>query len=243
VETTTLKAALSQPNTHIRAFDPQAGFIASAGGEATYIVSDLLPFASGLRQELLAQAKVVHQNQRYTVYRLDAAATLIAQASSLTTANLVWWSPAVDFAVGDPEELRHDLTLPIVLRNAGGALAFMGYDLSASQVAPGDELTLTTYWQVIDEGPPATVVFAHLLDAQSTIWAGWDGLDVSPHGWQRDDIILQHIRLNVPVDAPLGEYQLEIGLYTAADGRRFVIFEDDQEVADRLLLQPVQVAR
>jgi hypothetical protein len=43
-------------------------------------------------------------------------------------------------------------------------------------------------------------------------------------------------------DAPLGEYQVEIGAYTADDGRRLTVLENDEPVANRLLLQPVQVA-
>lgn len=241
VEIETLKTALAQPNTLIRAFEPQAGFVAPATGETTYIVSDLLPFAPDLRQTLLEMARVMHQGREYTVYRLDATLTLAAEASSLATINPVWWSPAVDFAIGDPEKLRHALTLPIGFRHATDALAFLGYALSAAEVAPGDELALDTYWRVLGEAPPSTTVFVHLLDDHSKIWAGWDGLDASPYGWQRGDIIVQHIRFTVPADAPPDEYQIEIGLYTADDGQRFVISEDDQEVADRLLLQPVQV--
>ena len=241
VETETLKAALARPNTLVRAFDPCAGFIAPVTGEATYIVSDVLPFAPALRQALLGWAKAVSGSQGHTVYHLDAALTLDAAASSLAAINPVWWSPAVDFVVGDPEKLRHPATLPVAFRDASDALSFMGYDLSPVEAAPGDELTLTTYWRVLGEAPFSTTVFIHLLDAHSRIWAGWDGLDVSPYGWQRGDVIVQYTRLTVPADAPPGEYQVEIGVYTADDGRRFALFEGDEKVADRLLLQPIRV--
>ena len=240
VETETLEAALTQPNARVRTFDPRAGFVAVVTGEATYVVSDLLPFAPTLRRALLEQAKVMQQGQGYAVYRLDAVPTLTAEASSLAEANPVWWSRAVDFAVGDPKTLRHPVALPVDFRDA---LALMGYDLSAVEVASGDKLALTTYWRVLDKAPPSTTLFVHLLDVHSKIWSGWDGLDVSPYGWQRGDIIVQHTELAVPADALPGEYQVEIGVYTATDGRRFVIFKGDEKVADRLLLLPIQVTR
>jgi len=243
VETETLEAALARPNTLVRAFDPRSGFVAPVAGEATYIVSDLLPFAPHLRRALLGQGEAVRRGKGYTVYRLDAAPMLAFEASSLAAANAAWWSPAVDFAIGDPAKLRHPVTLPVGFHNADGALEFMGYDLSAAEVAPGGRLTLITYWHVLDKAPLSTTVFVHLLDAHSTIWAGWDGLDVSPSGWQRGDVVVQYTRLTVPPDAPPGEYQVEIGVYTADDGQRSAIFEGDEEVADRLLLQPVQVTK
>jgi len=189
---------------------------------------------------LLQQAKVIQQGQGYAVYRLDAVPTLAAEAMSLAAVNPAWWSPVVDFAIGDPKSLRHPVALPAGFRDA---LALMGYDLSAMEVASGDELALTTYWRVLDEAPPSTTLFVHLLDAHSKIWSGWDGLDVSPYGWQRGDIIAQYIQLTVPTDAPPGEYQVEIGVYTADNGQRFAVFEDGKEVADRLLLWPIQVTR
>jgi hypothetical protein len=242
VTTETLKTMLTPPNTRVRAFDPLTSFVAPATGETTYIVSDLLPFAVGLRSELLEQAQAMQRGQGYTVYSLDATATLAAEASSLAANNPVWWSPAVDFAIGDPDQLRQPVTLPSDFRNASDTLALIGYDQSATEAAPGDELTFTTYWRVLGEVPPSLTFFAHLLDAQSNIWAGWDGLDVSPYGWQRGDIIVQYVRLSVLPDAPLGEYQVEIGAYTADDGRRLTVLENDEPVANRLLLQPVQVA-
>ncbi len=241
VQTETLEATLARPDTLVRTFDPHAGFVAPATGEATYILSDLLPFAPRLRRALLDQARVVSVDERYTVYRLDAALTLTAEASALAAANPAWWSPAVDFAIGDPEELRHPVALPVGFGNAGDAVAFLGYDLSAGAVAPGSELALTTYWRVLGEAPSSTTLFVHLLDVHSTVWAGWDGLDVSPYGWQRGEVLVQHIRLTVPATAPPGEYQVEIGVYTADDGQRFAILDGDEKVADRLLLRPAEV--
>jgi len=241
VATETLQATLARPNTRLRVFTPQAGFIAPATGETTYIVSDWLPFAPTLRQKLLDQAQVLGRGQGYTIYQLDASLTLAAEASALAVGNAIWWSPAVDFAVGDAAALRHQLTLPIGLRQQGDALALIGYDGPSAQAAPGDALALTTYWRVLGPTPPDITFFVHLLDAHSQVWAGWDGLDVSPYGWQRGDVVVQHVRLSVPTAAPPGEYQVEIGVYSDNDGRRFTVIEGEQEVADRLLLRPVEV--
>ncbi|MFZ5917250.1 MAG: glycosyltransferase family 39 protein [Chloroflexota bacterium] len=241
VPTATLQTTLTRPHTLVRAFDPATSFIAPATGDTTYFTTDLLPFEPALRQTLLDQAQTVSRQQGYTIYRLDASLTLAAKASALATDNPVWISPAIDFDAGS-DARRQLLSLPVGLRQADDVLTFMGYTLSRPEVAPAGELGLTTFWRVLDQAPRSLTLFAHLLDAHSRVWAAWDGLDVSPYGWQRGDILVQHIRLTVPVDAPQGEYQLEIGGYTAADGQRLVVFEGDQELADRLLLQSIRVA-
>ena len=171
-------------------------------------------------------------------YDPDLARTLLAEAGYPDGGFDLLYT----FATGDLDKLRQPAALPIGFRHTGDSLAFMGYDLLAAEIVAGDQLTLTTYWRALDKAPPSLTIFLHLLDSHSKVWAGWDGLDVSPYGWQRSDIIVQHIQLTVPADTPPGEYQLEIGLYTAEDGRRFVIFEGDEEVADRLLLRPIRVS-
>ena len=45
----------------------------------------------------------------------------------------------------------------------------VGYDLPATEVAPGDTLDLTLYWQATESTGDRLAVFVHLLDAQGKI--------------------------------------------------------------------------
>ena len=44
-------------------------------------------------------------------------------------------------------------------------------------------------------------------------------------------------------DIPAGLYQVEIGVYSRTDMQRFAVFEEEQPIADRLLLEPISVVR
>lgn len=239
--TEALRSLLSPPNTRVRAFDPATSFLAPATGQSTYAVADLLPFAPALRRALLNDAEILTQTQSYTIYRLDASTPLMVEATALAATNPAWWSDAVDFAAADLETLRRPVALPVDLHRGNDALTLAGYDPPAAEAAPGQTLRLITYWRAQGEPPIDLQIFVHLLDAQSRLRAGWDGLDVPPHGWQPGDLIAQYTQLKVPVDAPPGDYQLEIGLYTATDGQRFVLLEGENAIADRLLLRPVRI--
>ena len=89
--------------------------------------------------------------------------------------------------------------------------------------------------------PLPLAIFVHLLDSQSTVWAGRDILSVATAGWEAGDIFAQAHHFPLPSDIPAGQYQVEIGVYSRTDMQRFVVFEGGQPVADRLLLEPISV--
>jgi hypothetical protein len=47
--------------------------------------------------------------------------------------------------------------------------------------------------------------------------------------------------LPLPRDLPPGTYQLEIGVYNQPSGERLTILNAGESVADRLLLEPIQI--
>jgi hypothetical protein len=57
----------------------------------------------------------------------------------------VAWSGSATFPADDPQSVYRELDLPADL---GHAIALLGYDLSSPTVAPGDEVTVVTYWRV-----------------------------------------------------------------------------------------------
>jgi len=84
---------------------------------------------------------------------------------------------------------------------------------------------------------------AHLIAADGHAVAVGDGLGVPLEIWQEGDIIVQRHSLIVPPDAPPGMYWLHIGAYTLADLQRWVIHTDQGPLADRILLEQLEVVK
>jgi hypothetical protein len=123
---------------------------------------------------------------------------------------------------------------------------------------PGDESTLWLTWHVaqpldlppipiVANPPPAgeyigprLEVFTHLLDADGRFIAGDDALWVDPVTLLRGDRFLQIHRLTLPLNAPVGPYTLEVGLYDPkTNERRSILDADGQPTVDYVLL-PVE---
>jgi len=130
--------------------------------------------------------------------------------------------------------------------NLGDEVTFLGYDLSATVVRPGDTLRLTLYWQARREIVGWYKVFTHLLDDEDRIWAQKDSVPVGgtrpTTGWVKGEVIVDEYELAVDADAPGGDYILEVGMYEEGTGLRLrVLNEGGQAVGDRVLLGTVRV--
>jgi hypothetical protein len=86
-------------------------------------------------------------------------------------------------------------------------------------------------------------IMGHLLDAQGRMVAGNDGLGVPIEMWRSGDLIVQEHLLRVPKDVTPGTYWIETGVYRLDTLERYHILQAGQEVGDRLLLAPVEIAR
>jgi hypothetical protein len=232
----------------IKWFEHTTSFVLSGTGETVYVLPlPPLSFAPSLQTRFIASAEIVHAQQANgslpaaTVYHLDRAAAdawrenVLALVSSAPTS----WSPSVRF---DADADIHPLSVPVAFDYG---LYLVGYDLlSGSEHKPGETIELITVWKATAEVPAVASdlkVFGHLLDEQSQVWAAEDRLDLHPPTWEKGDLLVQYHRLPVDGDAPAGDYQLEIGLYTAITAQRLSVYVEDKAVADRLLLQPIKV--
>jgi hypothetical protein len=157
---------------------------------------------------------------------------------------------AVDLSELEVEVPERRMTLPTVVNpmeiNLGDEVTFLGYDLSAAVVKPGDTLRLTLYWQARREIAVWYKVFTHLLDDEDRIWAQKDSVPVGgmrpTTGWVRGEVIVDEYELAVDPDAPGGDYILEVGMYEEGTGQRLrVLDEEGQVVGDRILLGKVRV--
>lgn len=130
----------------------------------------------------------------------------------------------------------------------GEAIALLGYDLAARHYAPGDELSVTLYWQAQATLPADLKVFVHLIGPDERIWGQHDGAPANwtrpTMGWAEGEIVVDTHTFTIGEDAPPGEYRLCLGWYDAATLRRWPVASSEAEIlpADRLVLTQIRVA-
>lgn len=218
-------------------FDYRTGFLLPAEGqEVSYVVPDAFPFSSALQQRFQQDSELLYvaDDESYAIYRLASRDALAEKLASVQQNSTIYWSPAVEFVPGDPQGWRHSLAPPA---NFNHQVAFLGYEYISE--SPGT-IELLTYWQVLHTADPPLAIFIHLLDAHSVVVGSYDGLSISPAGWEPGDVFIQWHRLSVEPTIPAREYQLELGFYSPATMQRLPIFQEGAAVADRLLLSPIQ---
>lgn len=139
----------------------------------------------------------------------------------------------------------------------GGVAELVGYTLyhGARPVAGGGEVSMTAgdtvvldlYWQARRQSDSSYIVFTQLLGQAfnpRTEGPVWGQHDSAPAGyaaptdvWRASDRILDRHVLVVDAEAPPGLYQLQVGMYDPATGRRLpVTGVTSEEMGDRLLL-------
>jgi len=219
-------------------FDHRTGFLLPAEGqEVSYVVPDVFPFSSALQQRFQQDSELVHvaEGGSYAVYRLVSRSAMAGKLASVQQSSEIYWSPAVEFPIGDLQEWGHPLSPPV---NFNQQVAFLGYEYIPAE-SPST-IELLTYWQILHTAEPPLAIFVHLLDAHSVVVGSYDGLSVSPASWEPGDVFIQWHRLSVEPTMPAGEYQVELGFYSPATMQRLMIFQEGEAVADRLLLSSIQ---
>jgi hypothetical protein len=123
----------------------------------------------------------------------------------------------------------------------GGEIALLGYDLVPSAMG---EAELTLVWQALDMPSADYTVFIHALNPDGTCCA-WQQ-DSAPHQgnypttrWLPGEIVADNVTIELPDDAPPGEYQIEIGFYIPANGQRLSVRAAGLPDGDFYYLEPV----
>jgi 4-amino-4-deoxy-L-arabinose transferase-like glycosyltransferase len=103
----------------------------------------------------------------------------------------------------------------------------IGYDLPSSQLAPGDELPLTLYWQAEGEMDVDYTVFVQLLNGDRQVVAQED---LQPQAgaaptttWLPGEILTDPHTLSLPGELPSRDYRLITGMYDPTTGRRMPV--------------------
>lgn len=107
----------------------------------------------------------------------------------------------------------------------GDEIELLGYALDRLQVAPGEALHLTLYWQALRPMNATYTVFNQLIDLTTAAKAGQtDGMPVCDRNpterWFAGDTIADPYTIAIAPDAAPGTYTLISGMYDSATGER-----------------------
>ena len=122
-----------------------------------------------------------------------------------------------------PEQL--DLT---VRRSAelGPNIKLLGYRLDG-EARPGQALALTLFWQALGQIDTRYTVFTHLSDGAGRLRAQKDNEPADGFypttEWRPGEIVRDRYSLEIPADAPAGDYSLQVGLYVPGTGQRLPV--------------------
>jgi hypothetical protein len=109
-----------------------------------------------------------------------------------------------------------------------------GYDLSATQLRPGDTLAVTLAWAASGPLGDDYTVFLHLVDEAGDVIAQGDG---PPRGgryptsaWAEGERFTDAHDIALPTHASPGTYHLRVGLYQPRDGYRLLLTDGSDHV-------------
>jgi len=122
-----------------------------------------------------------------------------------------------------------------------------GCAFDESPLQPMDVLHVSLSWRALGRMDTDYTVFLHLIDDDNRVWAQQDSQPVGgcrpTSSWKPGEEISDNHGLPLPPDIPVGEYQIELGLYDAATGQRLALLTEQEDVlVDRVLVGPVVVA-
>jgi hypothetical protein len=131
---------------------------------------------------------------------------------------------ALDRLFSVPENIQFPVQLRLTGRG-GEEIILHGAALERSELAPGEPLQLTLYWQSLEEPVELYTAFVHMVNSDGPLDANIAQGDQWPGGlpsttWAPGQVIVDRYAIELPADMPAGGYLIAVGLYTAADGAR-----------------------
>ena len=114
---------------------------------------------------------------------------------------------------------------------------------AVEQVSRGKNVDLTLYWQVNQKPQVLYNAFVHLIGpdgeivAQADRWPGGLPTDL----WVAGQVIVDEYGIELPADAPAGDYQVVVGVYTAVDGTRLTVTDAGGNVIGDQISLPILI--
>jgi len=124
--------------------------------------------------------------------------------------------------------------------NLGNTLEFLGYD-----VLYVSRFTFYFYWRVLQPADHDDYsIFLHLLDQWGFRWGEEGFFDYPSAQWSPGDVIVNRKEIAVEPGAPPGEYECQVGVYSASlDSRLPRLDAEGQVVGTTIPLGPVMVSK
>ncbi|MBI4770230.1 MAG: hypothetical protein HY784_07430 [Chloroflexi bacterium] len=162
-----------------------------------------------------------------------------------TSARCGWLAPITTSCLLAPVQIAGEAI-------AGDAINFHNQillthsSLDTPIVAPGGQAEVTLHWQGLQTIAEDYTVFVHLLGPDGLVHGQVDAWPVSgtqaTSQWKPGEKIEDHYRIQVPADAPPGEYTVEVGLYLLATLERLpVLNAEGAPVDDKVLITGLTV--
>jgi len=99
---------------------------------------------------------------------------------------------------------------------------------------PGEPLRLAFDWRVAEHVGDSLVMFAHLVRDGSHLVAQRDavpGNGLFPvESWEPGEVVRDQFALQLPPELPPGEYEIQVGVYSATSGQRYRLVEPEEGV-------------
>jgi len=148
----------------------------------------------------------------------------------------------------DIEAVTHQMIRPSMQTEVGARfgeqIILAGYDLATE----GKTIAVNLYWQALGSTAVSYTAFVHVLGPDGRIVGQIDQVPAGgtrpTTGWVAGEYITDSYRMPLPLDAPMGTYRIEAGLYNPATLQRLPVFDaqGNRLPEDRVLLdQEVQM--
>jgi len=142
-----------------------------------------------------------------------------------------------------PSPERPDVTLDALF---GERIFLRGYALIDGDVAPGDIIPVTLFWEAARDIEDPYKVSVQLLDAEKGQLVSQmdtvprDGLAPTT-SWQRGETLVDRYGISVPTNISSGQYSLIVAVYHATTAERLPVVVQGDSAGDHLVLTTVAV--
>jgi hypothetical protein len=148
----------------------------------------------------------------------------------------------VTYAV--PSEPAAEMATAVNL-SFGDAITLKGYTLVSDELAPGDIVQMTLFWETAVPLDRRYKVFLHLVDANGQLVTQRDsepggGLNPTTR-WPPGETIIDNHGVLIPADLPPGSYQIRLGLYDLTDPNARLPIQTDAGLIDAYPIVTISV--
>ncbi len=205
-----------------------------------------LPIASTVQTWPLGHRYVTHHSLRVGRYLDLSAEELCTLRVSVGKTRLVAIATlrirSRDYSLEFPQspQIAQDVIV-------GDFANLSGVDLSARLLSPGETLSIALYWKARGAAAQDYTIFVHLVGPDGRTWAqsdGWPAQGTAPTtSWVAQQAILDYHTLNIPDNAPPGDYEIFVGIYDAIQGLRVPLYGPQRQHIpnDRALVGTIRI--